>query len=353
MENKKVEYTRGDLLYMAGATIAAIGETLGHKWTQLTREEWEQNFMAPEAIVARLEWLKEAQGFAKDSWRGFDKFFEETRNSLPEFREFSPFYLSLKHKSPQEIYDLVNVIAHRSPDVMYVDLVMGVDPLIQRVTQAWEETMQERWGLKKLDPPPPLSEEAAEAIKNGALPFLVKHTYYPEEILGINSPDVKVKYREFTPPHPPSLAYPDNTERNIEYIYYEHITGTGRGHFMVSYGYGQLDFHFRVERGGEYQGLTAMEAHLRLTDEGKSHLVHQITPLAEERHYEYAVDLLAEIGRNLEKHTRDHTVAYYEVMPMVEKVQSLVEAVKEEYQAKFGLSLEARKLGEGEYEAGV
>jgi len=58
--NEELVYDRGDILYMAGGTIAAIGDTLGHRWARyLDKDFWEVKLNSPEATEARAEWLRE------------------------------------------------------------------------------------------------------------------------------------------------------------------------------------------------------------------------------------------------------------------------------------------------------
>jgi hypothetical protein len=344
-------YGRGDVLYMAGGTIAAIGDALGHRWARyIDKDFWETELKKPEVVEARAEWLREAYKFIQElDWREFLRLMGEGAEKLPELRNaFPEFYNSaelfyLKGKTPEEIYSLVAVIGHTTASQStYLDLVMHTDPIVRRL--AWEE------GKEPL--PPPLSMRAERALEEGALGFLVKHTYAsPYDIPGINSPNVTVKYaKEYEERRGQNWARlggspipnADAVERNIERLRYEHTTGTGRGEFSVSYGDGVYDFHFRVVRGGEYAGLTAIETHVRIADkdlhkEGiRNGISHMIAPTAEERHYIFAADMLSDIAKNMEKYAAYAVDVPYQIYPAAEKIEILAEIIKEEYEVKFG-----------------
>jgi len=131
-------------------------------------------------------------------------------NAIPD----NPFVV----RDADEAYDVSVVIrAYAQNDTGYLDLVLGIPP-------------------EKL--PVLLTEEAEEALRSGkALEFLVERTYIEGDIPGINSPGIRRLPQGFV---------------------WEHTTATGRGHFKLESAPGRLDFRFRVERGGEYLGLTAL-----------------------------------------------------------------------------------------------
>ncbi len=136
----------------------------------------------------------------------------------------------------------------------------------------------------------------------------------------------------------PPLLNADVVERNIWHLHYEHTTGTGRGEFRVDYGAGVYDFHFRVVRGGEYAGLTAIETHVRIVEKDPDRelsdaLLHHITPLAEERHYLFATNTLHRIASTIERYAAD---VPYQIAPAAEKIRALAQTIEEEYEAKFG-----------------
>jgi len=353
-KDEELTYSRGDILYMAGATIAGIGDALGHRWARyLDKDFWETRLNSPEAVEAREEWLREAYEILKErkwkdletEWRELDRIRQEGLEKLPELNS-GVFYLG--NKNTEQIYDLVAVIGNTtSPQSTYLDLVMHIDPVVRRMTDVWLT-----WEEGPREPtPPPLSARAKRALEEGALDFLVKYTYTPYEIEGIDSPNVSVEhswiYKEYEgrawgSPGKPPVPHPDTVHHNIESIHYEHVTGTGRGEFSVHYGAGVYDFHFRVVRGGDYAGLTAIETRVRILEEGsefdpafRNATLHQITPLAEERHYIFAVDTLREIGKRMEKYGVDLP---YQVNldPAIERIKTLAEVIKEEYEAKFG-----------------
>jgi hypothetical protein len=340
-------YGRGDILYMAGGTIAAIGDALGHRWARnLDKNFWELAINNPEAVKARAEWLREAHKLIKEGdWKNFEGLLKEGKKVLPELNS-GVFYLDNRSV---KVYNLVAVIGNTtSPQGTYLDLVMHIDPMVRRMTDAWLA-----WKEGPREPTPlPFPDggfnEAIRALKKGALEFLVENTYGPYDIPGIDRPNVTVKYtKEYEEWRAQSWAHlgrapvpnPDNVERNIERLHYEHTTGTGRGEFSVSYGDGVYDFHFRVVRGGEYKGLTAVETHVRIVDKGlgdseiRNALFHQITPLAEERHLIFAVDTLTDIGETMEKYAIN---VPYTITPAIEKIKTLAEILKEEYEVKFG-----------------
>jgi hypothetical protein len=341
-------YGRSDILYMAGGTIAAIGYALGHMWARyLGKDFWEVHINDPKAVEMRTEWLREAYKLIKeDDLKGFREFLKEGSEVLPELSDEGPFYLA--NRPAEAIYDLVAVIGHTTASQStYLDLVMHTDPVVRRL--AWE-------GGKE-PPPPPFSDEAKRALEKGALGFLVDNTYDPYyfDYPGIRHPDVSVKYTrkyeeygEWGTLKNPPISHADAVERNVARLHYEHTTETGRGEFSVSYGDGVYDFHFRVVRGGEYKGLTAIETHVRIVDKG-SHpelsdaLLHQITPLAEERHYLFATNVLRVIGKSIE--TEYAVGAPSQISPAAEKIKTLAEILKEEYEVKFG-----RYPERGEYE---
>jgi hypothetical protein len=128
-----------------------------------------------------------------------------------------------------------------------------------------------------------------EAVKKGYLALiledetlatLTEHTYIPGAIPGIDSPGVR------------KLPYGG--------LKWGHTTTTGRGRFSLETGPSRVEFRFRVERGGDFIGLTAIEVYLLL--QGDDVIVnHQLTPLAEERHREYAVDVLLGIAEELRR----------------------------------------------------
>ncbi len=276
--NEELTYDRGDILYMAGGTIAAIGDALGHRWARYLDKDLWDDLKSPEVVAMRAKWL---------------------------------------------------------------DLVMGIDPVVRRMADVWPD--QEEGGRRgyrfRESLPPPISDEAKKALEEGVLDFLVKHTYVSLlDIQGIDSPNVRVEYaKEYEGRE--AQSWTDRVEQNIARLRYEHTTGTGRGEFSVSYADGVYDFHFRVVRGGEHRGLTAIETHVRIVDKDLHHeglpsgVDYRITPLAEERHYVYAEDVLREIGKRMEKHAVD---APYEIDPAIEKIKTLAEIIKEEYEVKFG-----------------
>lgn len=195
-------------------------------------------------------------------------------------------------------------------------------------------------------PPPPFSDGARRALEEGALGFLVENTYGPYDIPGIDRPNVTVKYAKEYEEYgergglgKPPIPHAGTAHRNIAHLHYEHTAGTGRGEFSVNYGYGVYDFHFRVARGGEYAGLTAIETRIRIVEkdfrdsEFRDVLIHQATPIAEERQYVFAVDTLRGVGKSMEKYAID---VPYEINPAVEKIKTLAEILKEEYEVKFG-----------------
>jgi hypothetical protein len=349
--NEELVYSRGDVLYMAGGTIAAIGDTLEHRWARyISQNFWENELKKPEVVEARTEWLREAYKFIQElDWREFLRLMGEGAEKLPELRSALPEPYNfaerfhLKGNTPEEIYSLVAVIGHTTASQStYLDLVMHTDPIVRRL--AWEE------GKEPL--PPPLSWRAETALEKGVLGFLVKHTYAsPYETPGINRPDVTVKYakeyeergaQDWARLERPPIPDVDTVERNIEYLRYEHTTGTGRGEFSVSYGDGVYDFHFRVVRGGEYAGLTAIETHVRIADkdlhkEGiKNGISHMIAYTAQERHYIFAADILSDIAKNMEKYGAYAADVPYQIHPAAEKIEILAEIIKEEYEVKFG-----------------
>jgi hypothetical protein len=123
-----------------------------------------------------------------------------------------------------------------------------------------------------------LTEEAERALREGdALTFLTKHTYF-NEVPGINSPGIT---------------------RLPHALVWEHTTTTGRGHFRLESAPGRVDFRLRIERGGRNVGLTALEFYVALMGD---HVIanHQATPIAEDRHREYAVALLLGIAQEIE-----------------------------------------------------
>jgi len=156
-------------------------------------------------------------------------------------------------------YDISAVLrAYARQDTGYLDLVLGVPP--------------EHF-------PVLLTEEAERALREGdALAFLTKHTYLPNEVPGVNSPGIVC------------------TELGCRW---KHVTTTGRGRFLAQSAPGRLDFHFRIERGGEYLGLTAFEVFLRRAIVAGNISNYQVTPFCEERHREYAVDILQGIAREI------------------------------------------------------
>jgi hypothetical protein len=373
--NEELAYDRGDILYMAGATIAAIGDTLGHRWARyLDKDFWETKLNSPEATEARAEWLREAYEILKEHrWKDYDRILQEGFEKLPELNS-GVFYL--KDKDARDIYDLVAVIGNTtSPQSSYLDLVMHIDPVVRKMTDVWLEWEERQDAMRRGDytfrrepTPPPFSDEAKMALKKGALEYLVERTYRPDDIPGIDRPNVSVKrswlYEDYegrawgfgTLPDKPPVPHPGTVHHNIEHLHYEHATGTGRGEFRVSYECGVYDFHFRVVRGGEYRGLTAIETHVRVVEQemplvdfsirgderhiwqrmdAQDALLHQITPLAEERHYIFAVDTLREIGERMGKYGVD--LPYWvNLNPAVEKIRTLAEIIREEYEAKFG-----------------
>jgi hypothetical protein len=255
----------------------------------------------------------------------------------------------LGNKDTRDIYDLVAVIGNTtSPQSTYLDLVMHIDPVVRRMTDVW---LTREEGARE-PTPPPFSDEAKRALEKGVLGFLVEHTYAsPYDIPGIDRPNVSVKHsriyeeyegRAWGSPGKPPVPHAGTVHHNIADIHYEHTTGTGRGEFSVRYGYGVYDFHFRVVRGGEYAGLTAIETHIRILEEDsefdpafRNAILHQITPLAEERHYIFAVDTLREIGERMGKYGVD--LPYWvNLDPAAEKIKTLAEIIKEEYEVKFG-----------------
>ncbi len=348
--NEEFAYGRGDVLYMAGGTIAAIGDTLGHMWARyLDKDFWEVDLKNPEVVAMRAEWLKEAYKLVKeDDRKGFEKLLEEGSKVLPELGDESPFYLV--RRPAERIYDLVAVIGHTtSAKATYLDLVMHVDPIVREIRDAWLNWKEGDGGDYRVkEPLPPVfSSGAKEALKEGALGFLVEHTYDPYyfDYPGIRRPDVSVKhtwtYEEYGVrgglKEPPVLSA-DTVERNIWDLRYKHTTETGRGEFSVSYREGVYDFNFQVVRGGAYAGLTAIETHVRIVDKNSRSelsdvLLHQIAPFAEERHYAFAVDTLRGIGRKMERYAAD---VPYEFSPAIEKIKTLAEIIKEDYEAKFG-----------------
>ncbi len=346
--NEELTYDRGDILYMAGGTIAAIGDALGHRWARyLDKDLWEVDLKNPQVVEARAEWLREAYKLIQElDWKEFLRLMEEGAEKLPELRNAFPRFYNfadlfyLKGKTPEEIYSLVAVIGHTtSAQATYLDLVMHTDPIVRRL--AWEE------GKEPL--PPPLSRRAERVLEEGVLGFLVEHTYAsPYDIPGIDRPNVTVKYAKEYEEHGAQnwarlgsspIPSADAVERSIERLRYEHTTGTGRGEFSVNYADGVYDFHFRVVRGGEYAGLTAIETHVRITEkdlhEGRTTngVFHMITPTAKERHYIFAVDILSDIAKNMEKHA---TIAPYKIDLAAEKIETLAEIIKEAYEVKFG-----------------
>lgn len=356
-------YRRGDVLYMAGGTIAAIGDALGHRWARyLDKDFWEYDVIYPEVAEARTEWLREAHKLIKEhNWKEFDRLLEKGIKELPELGS-GPFYL--KDKSPEEIYDLVAVINHAaSPQSTYLDLVMHIDPMFRRMMDTWLDWDRSSGGRHtiKEPPPPPFSDEARRALEEGALGFLIKQTYMPDDIPGIDRPNVTVKYTKQYEEYGgwsyrgrPPIPHTNTVEPNIERLHYEHTTGTGRGEFSVSYEYGVYDFHFRVVRGGAYAGLTAIETHVRIVDEDlhqgeiPNGIPYQITPLAEERHYIYAVDTLSDIAKSMEKYAINQRYVLnvpYEINPAIKGIESLIEIIKHEYEVNFG-----RYPEEGEYD---
>ncbi len=347
--NEEFAYGRGDILYMAGGTIAAIGDALGHRWARYLDKDLWDDLKSPEAVAMRAKWLKVAHKFVEKGDRGaFIELLEESWEKLPELRngfsdfdsEARPFYL--KGKNAEQIYDLVAVIGHSAtPQTTYLDLVMGIDPVVRRMSDVWSD--QEEGGRRdyrfREPPPPPISDEAKRALEEGVLDFLVKHTYVSLlDIRGIDSPNVRVEYaKEYE--ERGAGNWTDKVERNIAHLRYGHTTGTGRGEFSVSYADGVYDFHFRVVRGGEHRGLTAIETHVRIVDKDLHHeglpsgVDYRITPLAEERHYIYATEVLRAIGESMEKYAID---VPYEINPAVEKIKTLADIMKEEYEVKFG-----------------
>jgi hypothetical protein len=348
--NEELAYGRGDVLYMAGATIAAIGDSLGHMWARyLEKDFWDVELRKPEVVEARAEWLKEAYKLVKeDDRKGFKELLEEGSKVLPELGDESPFYLV--GRPAERIYDLVAVIGHStSAEVRYLDLVMHVDPIVREVRDAWLDWKEGGGGPCRVKEPlpPPFSDEAKRALKEGALGFLVGHTYDPYyfDYPGIRRPDVSVKYTWKYEEYgvwgglkEPPVLHADAVERNIWHLRYEHTTETGRGEFSVIYGDGVYDFNLRVVRGGAYAGLTAIETHVRIVEKNPEAklsdvLLHQITPLAEERHYLFAANELWSIGRNIERYAMDLP---YQIDPAAEKIKTLAEIIGEEYEAKFG-----------------
>jgi hypothetical protein len=354
-KDEKPVYGRGDVLYMAGATIAAIGDALGHRWARyLDKDFWEAKLNSPEATEARAEWLREAYEILKEHrWKEYDRILQEGFEKLPELNS-GVFYL--KDKDARDIYDLVAVIGNTtSPQSSYLDLVMHIDPVVRRMTDVWlewEERQDARrrgdYTFRREPTPPPFSDEAKMALKKGALEYLVERTYGPNDIPGIDRPNVSVKiYEEYERRawgglERPPVPHPGTVHRNIADIHYEHTTGTGRGEFSVHYGGGVYDFHFRVVRGGEYAGLAAIETHVRILEKDsefnpayRNAVLHQVTPLAEERHYIFAVDTLREIGERMGKYGVD--LPYWvNLDPAAEKIKTLAEIIKEDYEAKFG-----------------
>jgi hypothetical protein len=85
--NEEFSYDRGDILYMAGGTIAAIGDTLGHRWARyLDKDFWEAKLNGPEATEARAEWLREAYEILKEHrWKEYDRILQEGLTTAATF----------------------------------------------------------------------------------------------------------------------------------------------------------------------------------------------------------------------------------------------------------------------------
>jgi hypothetical protein len=158
-----------------------------------------------------------------------------------------------------------------------------------------------------------LAHEVRKAVQKGYLTLvledeplatLTEHTYVPGAIPGIDSPGVrKLPYGGFR---------------------WEHVTVTGRGRFSLETGPSRVEFRFRVERGGDFIGLTAIETCLLL--QGEDTIVnYQVTPVAGERHREYAVDVLLGIAGEL----RRVPDAPAEAHLVADKLTTLAQAVSE------------------------
>jgi len=107
--------------------------------------------------------------------------------------------------------------------------------------------------------------------------FLTKRTYFGDEIQGIDSPGIsRIRYGHT----------------------WSHTTGTGRGRFELESAPGRLSFGFRVVRGGDFKGLTAVEVVIELVSGGVT-ARHAVADIAEERHVEFAQDVLLGVSGEL------------------------------------------------------
>ncbi len=114
-------------------------------------------------------------------------------------------------------------------------------------------------------------------LEGDTIAELTRHTYMKDDIPGINSPGVKVGQYGCV---------------------WHHTTATGRGSFTIESAPGRLTFGFRVTRGGNFKGLTALEVIVELLgDEVTAN--YSVTHLAEERHIEFATDTLLGVSGEL------------------------------------------------------